>query len=56
MNVKFMLKMAGAAIAFAVLMIVFRENMRLNIFISVLYVWGTVAVLYCIMKVFESHC
>jgi hypothetical protein len=30
--------------------------MRLNIFISVAYVWGTVMVLYRIMKVFESHC
>ncbi len=56
MDMRFMLKMAGAAIVFAVLMIVFRENMRLNIFISVAYVWGTVMVLYRIMKVFESHC
>ena len=55
MDMKFMLNMAGAAVTFAVLMIVFRENMRVNIFVSVAYVWGTVAVLYRIMKAFESH-
>lgn len=55
MNMKFMLKMAGTAMAFAVLMIVFRENMRFNIFVSVAYVWGTVLTLYRIMKTFEGH-
>lgn len=56
LDIGFMLKMSAAAVAFAVLMIVFRENMRLNIFISAAYVWGTVAALYRIMKTFEAHC
>ena len=55
MDMKFFLKMSAAMTAFAVLMIVFRENMRLNIFISAAFVWGIVAVLYRIMKAFESH-
>ncbi len=55
LDMRFMLRMALAAIVFAVLMIVFRENMRLNIFVSVAYVWGTVAELYRIMKVFERN-
>ena len=55
MDMKFMLKTAVAAIIFAVLMIVFRENMQLNILVSAAYVWGTVAVLYRIMKAFESQ-
>lgn len=50
MDMRFLLKMIAASIAFAVLMLVFRENMSLNIFISAVYVWGTAAVLYRIMK------
>ena len=55
MDMRFLLKMIAESIAFAVLMVIFRENMRLNIFISTVYVWGTVAVLYRIMKAFESQ-
>ena len=54
LDIKFMIKMTGAAIVFAALMIIFRENMWLNIFVSVAYVWGTVAALYRVMKAFES--
>ena len=55
MDMRFFLKMAVSITAFAVLMIVFRENMRFNIFISAALVWGIVAALYRIMKAFEPH-
>lgn len=44
-TVAFVLKMAALTAAFAVLMIVFRENMRVNIFVTVAYVWSIDAVL-----------
>lgn len=54
MDLKFMLKMVFLAAVFAALMIVFRENMRLNIFVTVAYVWGIVAVLYRAKNIFEK--
>lgn len=39
---------------FAALMIVFRENMRINIFVTVAYVWSIVAVLYRAKNIFEK--
>ena len=54
MDLPFMLKMAGLAALFAALMIVFRENMRLNIFVTVAYVWSIVAVLYRAKNKFEK--
>ena len=54
MDLPFMLKMLVLAAAFAVLMIVFRENMRLNIFVTAAYVWGIVAVLYRAKNKFEK--
>lgn len=42
----FVLKMTGLTVVFAVMMILFRENMRINIFVTVAYVWSIVAVLY----------
>lgn len=42
----FVLKMTGLTMVFAVLMILFRDNMRVNIFVTVAYVWSIVAVLY----------
>jgi low temperature requirement protein LtrA len=40
------LLMTGLTVVFAVMMILFRENMRINIFVTVAYVWSIVAVLY----------
>jgi len=54
LDLPFMLKMAGLAAVFAVLMIVFRENMRINIFVTVAYVWSIVAVLYRAKNIFEK--
>ena len=51
-NALFIFKMAALAAAFAVLMILFRENMRLNILITVAYVWSIVWVLYRTKKAF----
>lgn len=42
----FILKLVAVTAVFAVLMMVFRENMRVNIFVTVAYVWGIVGVLY----------
>lgn len=39
----FVLRQAAAAAAFAVLMMVFMENMKVNIFVTVVYVWSAVA-------------
>ena len=52
----FVLKMLGLTAAFAVLMMVFRENMDVNIFATVVYVWSIVAILYMYkaQKGFES--
>lgn len=49
----FVLKMAGLTTAFAMLMIIFRENMWINIFATVAYVWSIVAVLYKAKNVCE---
>ena len=46
--------MVGLAAAFAVLMIVFRENMWINIFVTVAYVWSIVAVLFRAKNAFEK--
>ena len=46
----FTLKLLGLTAAFAVLMMVFRENMVVNIFVTVVYVWSIVAVLYAVKK------
>ena len=54
MDLPFMLNMAGLAALFAVLMIVFRENMRINIFVTAAYVWSIVAVLYRAKNIFEK--
>ena len=50
----FFIKMAAQATVFAVLMILFRENMRLNIFITVVYVWSIVAVLFRAKNLYEG--
>ncbi len=54
MDLRFVLEMACFAAVFAALMIVFRENMRLNIFVTVAYVWSIVAVLYRAKNKFEK--
>ena len=53
-NPLFILKLLGLTAAFAVLMIAFRENMRVNIFVTVAYVWSIVGVLYRAKGYFES--
>ena len=53
-NPAFILKLLGLTVAFAVLMIAFRENMRTNIFVTVAYVWSIVSVLYRAKSYFES--
>ena len=50
----FVIQLLAATVAFAVLMIVFRENMWVNIFVTVAYVWSIVAVLYNGKREFES--
>ena len=50
----FVLAMAGLTAAFAVLMILMRENMRVNILVTVVYVWSIVAVLYRWKNDFEK--
>ena len=54
MDLRFMLKMLVLAAVFAALMIVFRENMRLNIFVTAAYVWSIVWVLYRAKNAFEK--
>jgi len=39
----FLLRQAAAAAAFIILMMVFMENMKVNIFVTVVYVWSAVA-------------
>lgn len=51
----FVLKMAALAVCFAALMIAFRENMRVNILVTVLYVWSIVAVLRSAKNSLESR-
>ena len=50
----FVIQLLAATVAFAVLMIVFRENMWVNIFVTVAYVWSIVAFLYNGKREFES--
>ena len=50
----FVLKMLGVTAAFAALMVAFRENMHMNIFVTAAYVWSIVAVLYNAKNVFEQ--
>ena len=54
MDLRFMLKMLAFAAVFAAFMIVFRENMRVNIFVTVAYVWSIVWVLYRAKNIFEK--
>lgn len=42
----FYLKMAGLAVSFILLMLIFRENMRVNIAVSVIYVYAVYAIIY----------
>jgi low temperature requirement protein LtrA len=53
MTAPFILKLAGITAAFAVLMMVFMENMRVNIFVTVAYVWSIAAVLIRAKRSFE---
>lgn len=53
MTPAFILKLAGITAAFAILMMVFMENMRVNIFVTVAYVWSIVAVLIRAKKTFD---
>jgi low temperature requirement protein LtrA len=39
----FLLRQAAAAAAFVILMMIFMENMKVNIFVTVVYVWSAVA-------------
>ena len=50
----FVLKILGYTAAFAVLMMAFRQNMMVNIFVTVAYVWGIVAVLIRAKNAFDS--
>ena len=45
LTTRFIMRLAGVTVAFAVLMMVFMENMRVNIFVTVAYVWSIVGVL-----------
>ena len=51
----FVLKMTGITALFVVLMVLLRENMWLNIFITVAYVWGIDAVLFRTKNIFENR-
>lgn len=53
-DMPFVLKMLALTAAFAVLMIVFRTNMWINIFVTVAYVWSIVGVLYRAKTIFEK--
>lgn len=55
-NPVFILRLVGLTAAFAILMIVFRENMRVNIFVTAAYVWSIFAELLRAKKVFERTC
>ena len=50
----FVLKMTALTAAFAILMLLLRENMQANIFVTVVYVWSIVAVLYRAKNAFEK--
>ena len=49
--ISFYLKMAGIGISFIALMLIFRENMQINILISVIYVFAVYAIIYGIGRV-----
>jgi low temperature requirement protein LtrA len=53
-DMPFVLRLVALTIAFAVLMIVFRTNMWINIFVTAVYVWSIVGVLYRAKTVFEK--
>lgn len=53
-DMPFVLKMLALTAAFAVLMIVFRTNMWINIFVTVAYVWSIDGVLYRAKNIFEK--
>lgn len=46
----FYFKMAGLAVSFVLLMLLFRKNMRVNIAVSVIYVYAVYAVIYRLGK------
>jgi len=50
----FILKMLAAAAAFAALMMIFRQNMMINILVTVVYVWTIVLVLYRAQKKYKA--
>ena len=50
----FILKMLAAAAAFAALMMIFRQNMMINILVTVVYVWTIVLVLYRAQKKYKT--
>ena len=54
MTVPFILQLIAVTAAFAVLMIVFRENMKVNILVTVIYVWSIVAVLFNAKRTFDK--
>lgn len=49
--VSFYLKMAGLTVGFIVLMILFKENMRVNIAVSVIYVFAVYGIIYKIGRI-----
>ena len=53
-DVTFIIKLLGLTAAFTVLMIAFRENMKVNILVTAVYVWSIVAILYTAKKEFDS--
>lgn len=50
LDAKFILGQTALAAVFAALMVVFRENMKVNIFITVAYVWCIVGIIYSSKK------
>ena len=50
----FILKMLAAAAAFAAMMMIFRQNMMINILVTVVYVWTIVLVLYRAQKKYKT--
>lgn len=51
----FVLRQAAEAAAFAVLMMVFMENMKVNIFVTVVYVWSAVAEMLRAKRLIEKE-
>ena len=50
----FILKMLASAAVFAALMMAFRQNMMVNIFVTAVYVWSIVLVLYRAQKKYKA--